>query len=170
MDTFSGLAFSFEPPLKEYMEELPKKQNEPIMNNYMYSEIIVSGIYSSLLCLLFLKLPFFTSLIRYDINNNYLMTAYFAMFIFIGICNAFNARTSRINIFANLLRNQVFIIIFTFIIIVQIYIIYHGGVLFRTYGLTLNELLLVIILSLTALPIDFIRKILMKKKHKLIGV
>jgi Ca2+-transporting ATPase len=163
MDTFSGLAFSFEPPLKEYMEELPKKQNEPIMNNYMYSEIIVSGIYSSLLCLLFLKLPFFTSLIRYDINNNYLMTAYFAMFIFIGICNAFNARTSRINIFANLLRNQVFIIIFTFIIIVQIYIIYHGGVLFRTYGLTLNELLLVIILSLTALPIDFIRKILMKK-------
>ena len=32
MDTLAGLAFSFEPPLKEYMKELPKQINEPIIN------------------------------------------------------------------------------------------------------------------------------------------
>ena len=32
MDTLAGLAFSFEPPLIEYMEEKPKKKNESIIN------------------------------------------------------------------------------------------------------------------------------------------
>ena len=29
MDTFAGLAFSYEPPLIEYMDEYPKKKNFP---------------------------------------------------------------------------------------------------------------------------------------------
>ena len=57
MDTLAGLAFSFEPPLKEYMEESPKKREEKIINHYMLNEILVTGIYSSILCLLFLTLP-----------------------------------------------------------------------------------------------------------------
>ena len=50
MDTFAGLAFSFEPPLKEYMDEYPKKKDESIINKYMWHEIIFTGTYSSLLC------------------------------------------------------------------------------------------------------------------------
>ena len=46
MDTFAGLAFSFEPPLKEYMDEYPKDKNEPIINKYMWHEIIFTGAYS----------------------------------------------------------------------------------------------------------------------------
>ena len=162
MDTFAGLAFSFESPLDEYMDELPKKKNEPIINKYMYSQIIITGLYSAILCILFLKLPIIKTLIRYDINNNYLMTAYFAMFIFLGIFNAFNARTERINILANITKNKMFIIIFTFIFIAQTYIIYCGGTIFRTYGLTKNEFILVLLLSSTILIIDFIRKIYLK--------
>ncbi|MBE6140934.1 MAG: calcium-translocating P-type ATPase, PMCA-type [Firmicutes bacterium] len=163
MDTFSGLAFSFEAPLKEYMDELPKKKDDAIMNKYMFSQIIWTGTYNALLCILFLKLPLFKNLIRYSLDNKYLMTAYFAMFIFLGIFNAFNARTERINIFANLKHNKVFILIFTFIFIAQIYIIYNGGDLFRTYGLTFQELILVLFLALTVFPIDIIRKIMLKK-------
>ena len=55
MDTLAGLAFSYEPPKLEYMEELPKKRNEEILNKYMFNEIIITGIYSSILCLFFLK-------------------------------------------------------------------------------------------------------------------
>ena len=40
MDTLAGLAFSFEPPLIEYMNEKHKKKNEPILNKYMINEII----------------------------------------------------------------------------------------------------------------------------------
>lgn len=170
MDTFSGIAFSFEPPLPEYMEEPPKSKNTKIMNRYMYSEIIWTGLYCAIICILFLKLPIVKSLIRVGDNNKYLMTAYFAMFIFMGIFNAFNARTSRINIFANLSKNKVFVGIFTFIFVAQLYIIYNGGEIFRTYGLELKELVLVFIIALTVFPVDWLRKYLLKKKHIAIGV
>ncbi len=170
MDTFSGIAFSYEPPLEEYMMEPPKKKNTPIINRYMYSEIIWTGLYCALVCILFLKLPFVRNFIRVGPNNEYLMTAYFAMFIFMGIFNAFNARTSRINVFANLKKNKVFVGIFAFIFLAQIYIIYNGGDIFRTFGLELNELILSFVLALTVFPVDWLRKYILKKKHITLGV
>lgn len=164
MDTFAGVAFSFEAPLIEYMEEPPKKKDTQIMNKYMYSEIIWTGVYCALLCILFLKLPIFKTLIRTGENSKYLMTAYFAMFIFMGIFNAFNARTVRINTFANLSKNKVFIGIFGFIFIAQVWIIYNGGDIFRTYGLKINELILVLLLALTVFPVDWFRKYILKKR------
>lgn len=165
MDTFAGLAFSFEPPLKRYMFEPPKKKDETIMNGYMYSQIIFTGVYSALLCILFLKLPLFKHIIRTGSSYEYLMTAYFALFIFMGVCNAFNARTERLNLFANLKQNVVFILTISFIVIVQLYLIYHGGDLFRTYGLTLKELVIVLLLSFSVIPVDLLRKIYMKHKN-----
>ena len=91
------------------------------------------------------------------------MTAYFAMFIFIGIFNSFNARTYRINIFSNILKNKIYLIIISFIIIVQIYLIYFGGDLFRTYGLTAKEFLIILLISLSVWPVDGIRKLILKK-------
>ncbi len=167
MDTFSGLAFSFEPPLLETMKEKPKTLKEPIINKYMYSEIIFIGLYSALICLLFLKSDLIRNYIRVGDNNKYLMTAYFALFIFIGIFNAFNARTTRRNLFANITKNKVFLFMFSFIALVQIYLIYYGGNLFRTYGLTLKELLIVVLLAVTVIPVDILRKsILENKKNK----
>ena len=163
MDTFSALAFSFEPPLLEYMEEPPKKNNEKIMNSYMYNSILVSSIYSATLCFLFLKLPIVRSIFRVGENNKYLMTSYFALFIFIGIFNSFNARTYRINIFKDILKNKVFLLIISFIIIVQIYLIYFGGNIFRTYGMEVKELLLIIIISSSVWVVDIIRKLILKK-------
>ncbi len=165
MDTFASLAFSYEPPLYEYMEEEPKKMEEPIINSYMYNEIILTAVYSAFLCILFLKLPLIRELFRIGDNNKYLMTAYFSLFIFIGIFNAFNARTYRINIFSNIFKNRIFVLIITFIIIVQIYLIYFGGDLFRTYGLTVKEFFLIILIALTVFPIDMLRKIILKKKN-----
>ncbi len=170
MDTFAGVAFSFEPPLLEYMEEKPKKRDMPIINKYMYSQIIWTGTYCAMLCILFLKMPLIKSIIRVGSDSKYLMTAYFAMFIFMGIFNAFNARTTRINIFANLSKNKVFIGIFTFIFIAQIYIIYYGGDVFRTYGLEIKELIIVFVLALTVFPIDWLRKLILKKKRVNINV
>lgn len=162
MDTFAGLAFSYEPPLKYYMEHKPKKLEEPVINKYMYSQIIFMGIYSSLLCIIFLKFPIIKEFIRNDYKH--FMTAYFALFIFIGIFNAFNARCERLNIFSNILKNKIFIFIFIFISIAQIFLIYNGHELFRTYGLTIFELIFVILMALTVIPMDFIRKIILKRK------
>ena len=162
MDTFAGLAFSYEAPLKYYMEHKPKKLDEPIINKYMYSQIIWNAMYSAIICILFLKLPIFKEIVRSD--HKHFMTSYFALFIFIGIFNAFNARTERLNILSNIFKNKVFLIVFSFIIIAQIFLIYNGGNLFRTYGMTIFELLFVIILAFTVIPMDFLRKIILKKK------
>lgn len=163
MDTLAGIAFSYEPPLKEYMLEEPKKKETPIISRYMVSQIFISGLYQAIICLLFLKLPFIKNLIRYDSNDKYLMTAYFTLFIFMGVFNAFNVRTTRLNLLSNLYKNKAFIFIITFIIIAQIFIIYYGGLIFRTYGLQIQELILVLFLSFSIIPIDFFRKIHFKR-------
>ncbi len=162
MDTFAGLAFSYEAPLRYYMDQLPKKLDEPIINKYMYSQIIINALYSALLCILFLKLPIIKDFVRSDYKH--FMTSYFALFIFIGIFNAFTARTERLNILSNITKNKVFIIVFAFIFIAQIFLIYNGHDLFRTYGMQIPELIFVIILAFTVIPMDFLRKIILKRK------
>ena len=170
MDTLAGLAFAFEPPLLEYMKEYPKRKDEPIINEYMRDEILFTGLYSAILCIMFLKLPIFNSLFRTGENNIYLMTAFFGLFIFIGIFNCFNARTNRLNLFSHLLENKVFIVIIGIILIIQIYLIYYGGTLFRTAGLTLNEFIWMILLAVTVIPIDFLRKLYLRYKKNIGGV
>lgn len=163
MDTLAGLAFSYETPRIEYMKELPKKKEESIINKYMLNEIIISGIYSLIICLLFLKLPIINTLF---IDNNHKMTAFFTLFIFLAVFNSFNARTERINIFAHLKENKIFLLIILFIIIVQISIIYFGFNIFNTTRITIKEFVIVLLISITIIPIDFIRKYVNKIKAK----
>lgn len=158
MDTLAGLAFAYEEPLLSYMNEKPKSKNEPIINKYMYEEIVFTGLYSSLLCILFLKVPFVKSLIRYDVNDKYFLTAFFALFVFMGIFNAFNTRTNKYNLFYRIRKNKVFLIIFLLVAIIQVYFIYYAGSIFRTYGLNLKELLIVLGLAFTVVPVDLFRK------------
>ena len=163
MDTFAGLAFSFEPPLEEYMNNTPTKKNEQIINKYMYSSILVTGVYTALLLILFLKLPFLKDIFRPDVEEKYLMTAFFGLFVFSGVINSFNARTSRINIFANITKNIPFIAIIFLIVIIQIVLLYGGGSTFRTYGLTWKEFSIMLLFASSVLPIDILRKCIIKK-------
>ena len=164
MDTLAGFAFSYEPALLEYMMEKPKKREEKIINKYMINQILCNGIYTSLLCVWFLKSPLIGKIYQTAVSDKNLLTAFFGLFIFITIFNAFNARTYRINTFSNLLKNKVFIGIIFFIGIVQILLIYFGGTLFRTTGLSIYEFEIMIILSFSIIPFDFMRKIILKKK------
>lgn len=166
MDTLAGLAFSYEVPRIEYMKEPPKKKEENIINKYMFNEIIATSMYTLIISLLFLKLPF----IKYIVSSDHLMTAFFSLFIFIAVFNSFNARTHRLNILAHLKENKVFILIIIFIIIVQIIIIYSGITLFQTKPLYIKELIFILVLSLSIIPFDFLRKYISKKLRGDFGV
>ena len=165
MDTLSGLAFSYEPALPEYMCEEPKKKSESIINSYMFNQILTTGLYSSLLCIFFLKSKFINSIFGDD-----LMTAFFGLIIFISIFNSFSARTHRLNILGNITKNKVFIGIISFVIVMQVILIYKGGELFRTSGLTINEFIIMMMFALTVIPVDFIRKMILRFKGKKLGV
>lgn len=167
MDTLAGLAFSYEVPRIEYMKEPPKKKEENILNKYMINEILSSGLYSLVLCIIFLKLPIIKSLF---VDNNHFMTSFFCLFIFLATFNAFNARTHRLNIFAHLSENKIFLLIILFIIIVQISITYSGITIFQTTRINIKELLITIVLSFSIIPLDIIRKIITKKTKYNFGV
>lgn len=166
MDTLAGLAFAGEPPLPEYMEEPPKRRDEPVLNRYMLNQILCTGGFTVALCIAFLKWEPFRAYFRYDVLPVYWMTAFFALFIFCGIFNCFNARTYRLNLLAHLHRNPAFVAILTLITAVQIGLIYYGGSLFRTAGLTLGELIRVLLLAALVIPFDLLRKAVLRLFHR----
>ena len=112
---------------------------------------------------IFLKLPLITNYFRKSADNRYLLTAFFGLFIFISIFNSFNARTVRLNILSNIFKNKMFIAVTLFIVIVQIVMIYYGGNLFRTSGLLPQEFFIMLMISFSVIPIDFLRKMIYQK-------
>ena len=159
MDTLGGLAFAGEAPLPSYMEEAPKGRDEPILNRYMISEILWLGGVTLALCLFFLKCPLITNLFRPAADSIYLLTAFFALFIFSSVWNCFNARTDRLRLLAGIHRNKGFCLIMAAVLIVQILFVYIGGAVLRTAPLTARELWVTFLLSLTVFPAEAVRKI-----------
>lgn len=162
MDTLGGLAFAGEAPSPSIMQERPKRRDEPILNGYMINQILTLGTLTVLLCIAFLKLPEITSHFRYSPDNIYLLTAFFALFIFSSVFNCFNTRTDRLNLAAGLLKNRAFCIIMLLIVTVQIAFIYLGGSVLRTAPLSAQELIFTMLLSLLVFPADLIRKLIWK--------
>ena len=164
MDTLAALAFGGEPALKRFMEEKPKQREENIVSKYMWSAILTGSFWTFILSMYILLSDYIGSLFRSGINNKYLLTGYFSFFIFISVFNAFNARTDKINLFDNILKNKGFLNTMVIIVIVQIIMTYLGGAILRCYGLTLVEWEIVLGLALTIIPIDIIRKKIISKK------
>ena len=131
----------------------------------MFNQILTTGLYSSLLCIFFLKNKYIVNFFGDD-----LMTAFFGLIIFISIFNSFCARTHRLNILGNIRKNKVFIGIISFVIVMQIFLIYKGGELFRTNGLTIYEFMIMLLMALSVIPVDFIRKKILKSKGIKLGV
>lgn len=165
MDTLAGLAFAGEAPLREYMEEPPKRRDEPIINKYMYNQIGTMSVFTVALCLGFLKIPFFADHFSGQ-SDTYFMTVFFSLFVFSGVLNAFNARTNRLNLLAHIGENRAFITIMALTIAVQIGLIYFGGSLFRTEPLSLRHILWTIVLAFLVIPVDLARKAVIRKFGK----
>ena len=163
MDTLGGLAFAGEAPREEYLRERPKRRETGILNGYMADEIAVLGGFTVALCLFFLKCPWITSQFRPHPNNLYLLTAFFALFIFASVFNCFNARTDRLRLTAGLKENPVFAGIMTAVLAIQILFVYVGGSVLRTLPLTAKELGVTLLLALTVFPFDFFRKLVWRK-------
>ena len=165
MDTLGGLAFAGEPPLSSCLQEPPKRRDEPILNFYMVHQIVLLGTFTIGLCLLFLNLPSITVHFREAPDHIYLLTAFFALFIFAGVFNCFNARTDRLQLFAGLSGNPAFLLIMTAITVIQVIFVYLGGAVLRTAPLTPQELAVTVLLALSVFPAELLRKLLYRALH-----
>ena len=163
MDTLAALAFGGEPALQRYMEETPKRRDEPIVSRRMWSSILIGAGWTFALSLVFILTPFSHAFFRADAADKYLLTGYFAFFIFIAVFNAFNARTEQKNLFDNLGKNPGFLRVMGGIAVVQVLMTYFGGVIFRCHGLTAMQWVFVLVMAFTIIPLDLIRKCVIRK-------
>ena len=128
----------------------------------MYSQIGCTGAFTVAVSVLFLALPSVREYFGFSREPVRFLTAFFAMFIFQSVLNCFNARTSRINIFRGVSGNKPFVVIITFVLVMQLFIIYWGGAAFRTSPLSVRELILAVSVSFAVIPADILRKLILR--------
>lgn len=157
MDTLGALAFACEPPLEEYMKRPPKRVGEKILTKGIIKHIILVSSYILVLCVWFLKSDT-CGMILSNGTEKYLLSAFFAMFIFTGVFVCFTVRTTRVNILANLSKNKYFVVIMLGILAMQIFFIYFGGEVLRTVPLKTSDLFSVLLISFTVVIFDLLRK------------
>ncbi len=164
MDTLGGLAFAGEPALEYYMSERPKRRNEPILSGEMLNQIFLTGAYTLLVCIVFLTSPIIRDMYGDIRPSDKFYTAFYALFIFSGIFNCLCARCERLWLFSNISKNKPFVLIMLLISFIQICMIYFGGSVFRCVPLLLYELSFAVLLSLTVIPFEMIRRFIYKLK------
>jgi len=160
MDTLAALAFGGEPALRRYMRERPKRRDESIISRYMWTEILTASLWGFALSMFLLLSQTADHFFRDDYN--FLLTGYFTFFIFFAVFNAFNARTEQMNLFDNIGKNHGFWQVMGLIVVVQIIMTDFGGDILRCYGLNGGEWVLVLALAFTIIPVDLIRKAVLK--------
>lgn len=166
MDTLGGLAFAGEAPSLLCMKERPKRRDEPILNRYMVNQIALLGGSTVAMFVYFLRSSEVALHFRYSGDGIYLLTAFFALFIFMSVFNCFNCRSDRLRMFTGISKNPIFTVIMLTIAAVQIGFVYLGGSVLRTAPLTLSELGYTLLLSLAVFPIELVRRVLWRLRGK----
>lgn len=164
MDTLAGLAFAGEPPMERYMQRPPLPRDAPVLTRSMARQIGGLCLYMTALCAAFLRLPLFRQQFQWE--SGLFLSAFFALFVFSGLAAAFCARTERANLLSGLLHNRAFLLIILLTGLVQLGLLYFGGTLFRTQPLPLSMLMQVLLLSLSVIPADLLRKLLHPEKEE----
>ena len=163
MDGLGALALGAEPALKKYMSEKPKSRTQSLVNKNMMSQVLCAGAWLGVISFAFLKLPFFKEFFE---NEGQHLTAYFSMFVFSAVANGFNVRSEGINIFEHIKENKGFIKVMLTIVLVQIILTFVGGEIFSCTPFGIKGWLIIIVMSLTMIPVDMLRKIIMKSSKK----
>lgn len=177
MDGLGAIMLGNEPAIEEYMKEKPRRRDESIVSKKMMAQIVTMGMWLTLISFLYLKLPFFKDLFGTGDNYNVAehLTGYFVLFIVSALFNGFNVRDERFGIFKGLNENTGFLKVFFTIIIVQAVIVNAAliplkpfkwiGNMFSCEPFGIKGWIAVILLAVTMIPVDLIRKCFVGKKN-----
>ncbi len=171
MDSLGAIMLGNEPALAKYMFEKPRRRDESIVSKPMMAQILVMGLWLTIVSFIYLKLPFFVDL--FDTEEQHL-TGYFVLFIVSALCNGFNVRDDGFGIFKGLNQNTGFLKVFFLIILVQFIIVNAAlipftvftwiGNMFSCQPFGIQGWIAVVLLSLTMIPVDMVRKVVVNKK------
>jgi len=162
MDTLGGLAFAGEPALENVLKEKPKRRDENLVNRFMAGQIAFGALVTMAVCVWYLTSETVKRFFRYYDTPIYFMSAFFCLFIFLGVANCFIARSSRINILAQLSKNKPFILIMFIVTAIQLIMVYFGGSVFRAAPLSIIQLMFIVAIAVMIVVIEIIRRILLR--------
>lgn len=165
MDGLGAIMLGNEPALEKYMHEKPRRKDENIVNEKMMTQIIIMGIWLTILSFIYLKADFFKNMFATEEQH---LTSYFVLFIASALFNGFNVRNEGYGIFKGLNENTGFLKVFFGIIIIQALIVNSGlvpltiftwiGNMFSCVPFGIQGWIVVFILAFTMIPVDLIRK------------
>ncbi|MBQ7002973.1 MAG: calcium-translocating P-type ATPase, PMCA-type [Oscillospiraceae bacterium] len=169
MDGLGAIMLGNEPALKKYMTEKPRRRDESIVNMKMMTQIVIMGLWLTILSFIYLKAPFFVNLFENEAQH---LTGYFVLFIVSALFNGFNVRDDSFGIFRRLNENTGFLKVFFAIILIQAAIINVALIPFAPCQWISNMFscvpfgiigwITVFLLAATMIPVDLIRKLVMK--------
>ena len=163
MDSLASIMFAGEPALKKYMRDKPRRRDESIISKPMAIQILVMSVWLIIMSIAWFKVPFFASLFENEAQH---YSAYFCLFVFSFMVNAFNVRSEGPNIFEHIKENTMFVKIWVVIMLVQVVLASIGGVvgeIFSCVRFGITGWIVIFIMALTMYPVDLIRKAIMRK-------
>lgn len=173
MDGLGAIMLGNEPALEKYMKEKPRRRDESIVSKKMMTQILIMGVWLTFISFLYLKLPFFSNLFE---NEKQHLTGYFVLFIVSALFNGFNVRDDGFGIFKGLNENTGFLKVFFIIILVQALIVNAAlvplaaftwiGNMFSCVPFGIKGWIAVILLAVTMIPVDLLRKCVAGKNRE----
>ncbi len=185
MDSLGAIMLGNEPALEKYMREKPRRRDESIVSKAMMAQILTMGLWLTVVSFVYLKNSFIAGLfggwaldsagnVMNGVPNAQHLTGYFVLFIVSALCNGFNVRDDGVAIFKGLDQNKGFLKVFFLIILVQFVIVNAAlipvpvftwiGNMFSCTPFGIAGWAVVVILSITMIPVDMIRKMVVNKK------
>ncbi len=171
MDGLGAIMLGNEPALAIYMDEKPRRRDESIVSKKMMIQILVMGLWLTIVSFVYLKAPFFRDLFGSEEQH---LTGYFVLFIVSALFNGFNVRDERFGIFKGLDENTGFLKVFFAIILVQALIVNAAlvpvpvfkwiGNMFSCVPFGITGWIAVILLAVTMIPVDMIRKLFTRQE------
>lgn len=171
MDSLGAIMLGNEPALEKYMKEKPRRRDESIISKQMMTQIVIMGLWLTIVSFVYLKAPFIKDLFGKGTayNEAQHLTGYFVLFIVSALFNGFNVRDDGFAIFSRLNENTGFLKVFFAIILIQAVIVNAGlipldvftwiGNMFSCVPFGIGGWIAVVLLSVTMIPVDMLRKL-----------
>ncbi|MBP3195407.1 MAG: calcium-translocating P-type ATPase, PMCA-type [Butyrivibrio sp.] len=169
MDSLGAIMLGNEPALEKYMKEAPRRRDESIISKSMAAQILIMALWLTVVSFCFLKLPLFENLFG---SQEKLYTGYFVLFVVAALFNGFNVRDDGFGIFSGLKDNPGFMKVWIAIVLVQALIVNAAVIpltpfkwissMFSCTPFDLSGWLIVLIVAFTMIPVDLLRKAILK--------
>lgn len=163
MDSLNSLSFGGEPAKEEYMREQPIPKGSKLLSKETTGQIAVSvAAFIGIFGLTFI--PQIQEIFGND--EKVYATVRFALLVMMATFNGFNIRTDGFNLFEGISKNKYFVKIAISIFALTFLLAQFGGEFMGCTALTATQWLVVVALAFMIIPIDLVRKAVIRIKRK----